>query len=159
AFLGLASSAQAAPTVTMGLQVLTTTGATIAVGATVGGITNLGSNNYSMLPGTSFRLQATATVNNPNSTATSHQDGNTRDPLPSIPVGLQNLTFDLPSTGAAHGVDPTVTTSGTVGKWGLTTSVLATRQAIPAAVNFGFTNVIDLGGDGDLDPAGAGFNN
>jgi hypothetical protein len=143
--LGLTASAHGAAIVTS-ITLLDSANAAIPQ---VGGI-------YQLTPGQTFRVQVNGTVTSPNQSDSGHTDANTGDPLPSIPLGIQNLTFDVRSTGVSHIVDPIVKTATT--QWGLTAALNATKQALPSTVNYGFTNLNDTDGDGDLDPNGAGYN-
>jgi hypothetical protein len=143
--LGLTASANAAAIVTS--IALTDTGG-VAI-PQVAGV-------YQLSPGQTFRVQVNASVTSPNQSDSAHADANTGDPLSPIALGIQNLTFDLKSTGPAHVVDPVAKNATT--QWGLTTSLNASKLALPSAVNYAFTNLNDVDGDGDLDPNGAGFN-
>jgi len=149
----MVSSLNAAPVLNMGITLLDS--ANVAL-PKVGSV-------YTLAAGQSFRVLVTATLAAPNQSDAGHSDDNTGDPLPALTLGLQNLAFDILSSGqnSGNGLTPFATTTGTPGKWGLgsTTALLANKLAQPATVNFDFVNLSDDGTDGDLDPLGAGFNN
>jgi hypothetical protein len=143
--LGLTASAHGAAIVTS-ITLLDTANAALPQVAGV----------YQIPAGSTFRVQVNAVVTSPNQTDSQHVDGSTGDPLPVRDLGIQNLTFDVRSTGASHVVDPLAKSATT--QWGLTTSLNASKQALPSTVNYSFTNLNDVDGDGDLDPNGAGYN-
>jgi hypothetical protein len=158
AVLGLASTSQAAPLLSLNMTLLDATNAPLP---NSGGV-------YTMVPGQSFRVLVSATVTNPEATTAAHTDVNSGDPIPAIKLGIQNLTFNIGSAGPTGNLVPAATPSTT---WSLNgTATIANRLAVPAGINFSATNLVDCGvdgrsgsqggvGDGDLDPAGAGFNN
>ena len=145
--LGLTASAHAATIVTS-ITLLDTTNTELPKVAGV----------YQVQPGSTFRVQVNASVTNPNMTDGNHTDDNTLETLAPIPLGIQNLTFDLRTTGTAHNADPLVKTGTSPAQWGILATTNAQRLALPSGVNFSFTNLNDVDTDGDADPNGAGYN-
>jgi len=159
AVLGIASTSQAAPLLNLSMSLLDTANVAIPPSAL---------NTWTLPAGQSFRVLVTATVSSPETTTALHTDANTGNPIPAIKLGLQNLTFNIGSAGPSGNLLPSATPSNT---WSLNgTATAANKLALPSAINFAATNLVDCGvngasgsqggvADGDLDPAGAGFNN
>jgi len=159
ALLGVVSTAKAAPVLTMSVQVLTTANATIPIGTTVNGITHVAATAYTITPGTSFRVLVNGAISSPQSTDTDHKNGD-GDPLPQLQLGMQNLVLNLNSQGTNGSIVPTTLLPVTSPpRWGQDTANNAASRATPSSLGFSFTNLIDNDGDGDLDPAGAGYAN
>jgi len=152
--IGMGVSVQAAPILNMGLTILDTANAPVPVGTVTGNIQQPTAGNYIITKGTTFRVQVTNTVGSPQSTDAFHTNGD-GDPVPSIQLGIQNLTFNIVSNGVTAGVVTPLDTGGA--KWALTGATVATKQALPSGANFAATNLVDQGGDGDMDPSGAGY--
>jgi len=111
---------------------------------------------YQIPAGSTFRVQVTGTVTSPNQSDGSHQDAD-GGALPAIPLGIQNLTFDVRTPGT-NGIVTALTKTGTAPpQWAQTATTNAARQALPTAINYTFTNLNDVDADGDLDPNGAGY--
>jgi len=133
ALLGLVSSAQAAPVLSMQVQVLTTANATIPIGTTVNGITHVAADAYSILSGTSFRVRVNGVISSPQSSDTGHTDADT-NPLPAIPLGIQNLVLNLNSTGSNGNLTPTTLTPITSPpRWGQSTTANYAALSSPSS--------------------------
>ncbi len=112
----------------------------------------VGPGGYSLTQGQTFGVVVTATVSNPNITDTLRSG----TALDGKSLGLSNLTYNLVSqsespTGVK--IAPVVGQAGSPPKWDYASIDPA------SAIDLGSVNLLDLGADGDLDPAGAGLAN
>jgi hypothetical protein len=139
----LAASAASAVTVEFSIQLFDTSG-----GSTAGvALPTFGPNHYAPLAGQEFRVRVFARVIDPNLTD-SNRDGTAFD---GKALGLQLVSGQLVTTGGIGVANPMDNGSG---QW-----LNFVRFGGTGFPNPTFVNLLDLGGDGDLDPSGAGLAN
>ena len=139
----LAATAASAATVDFSIQLFDTSG-----GSTAGVLLpTSGPNTWTVLPGQEFRVRVLAKVNDPNLTDT-NRDGTAFD---GVPLGLQLISGQLITTGSVGLANPMDN--------GSTQWLNFVRFGGTGFPNPTFVNLLDLGGDGDLDPSGAGLAN
>jgi uncharacterized protein (DUF2141 family) len=109
-------------------------------------LTQSGANSWNIQLGTTFRVVLNATVTSPNMTNASRSDASLRN----LPLGIENLTTDIISSGTQI-VDPVADTSNSPPRW------VGFTDLTPDSVAYSFTNLVDRGGDGDLDVANTGM--
>jgi hypothetical protein len=139
----LAASAASAATVDFTIQLFDVSG-----GSTAGVLLpTSGPNTWNVLPGQEFRVRVLAKVNDPNLTD-ANRDGELFD---GKALGLQLVSGQLITTGSVGLANPMDNGSG---QW-----LQFVRFGGTSFPNPTFANLLDLGGDGDLDPSGAGLAN
>lgn len=136
--LAIASVASAAPTISTAIRLQDMSNVNIS--PVTPGV-------YQLAPGQQVKVVVSAMVNSPNVS-----DGQHSDPaLSNIPLGLQNLTFNILSPGTINALKPDGDAS-TPPRW---TNYIRSVTGL----TYAFTNLTDADADGDLDPSATGMNN
>jgi len=144
AAMGISTAAHAAPILTTSLVLFNSDGTTQLT--PVGGV-------YQLTAGQQIKVGLQIDVSSPNLT-----DNNGRTATTALkPLGLQTITSDIRSNGTVGALSP-VGDANSPKHWINSPNADAT-DTTPDGLGYTFTNLNDLGSDGDLDVNGAGFLN